>query len=40
MFINKSRHKIRVIDVISHQCKQVCKRRNYRDWPLAEYENG
>jgi len=33
MFTNKSRHKIRVTDVIRHQNKQVCK-RNYHDRPL------
>jgi len=36
MFINKSRHKIRVIDVIRHQNEQVCKRSNYRDRPLQQ----
>jgi len=37
MFINKSRHKIRVIDVIRHQNQQVCKRklRNYGEAIIA-----
>jgi len=39
MFINNSRHKIRVIGVIRHQNKQVCK-RNYREAIIAESEIG
>jgi len=38
MFINKYRHKIRVIDVIRHQNKQVCKRSNYCDSPLQSHQ--
>ena len=36
MFINKYRHKIRVIDVIRHQNKQVCKRNQLTALSLTE----
>jgi len=38
MFIHKYQHKIRVVEVISHQNKQVWKRSNYRQDIIAESE--